>query len=96
MQKVIFKDQAGNELEMYVLEKTRLSGNDYLLVCDQPEGDAQALILRDITKKTESGAAPREADYSIVSDDEELSAVAALFESLLDDITFTDDEEYQN
>ena len=95
MEKVLFTDKNGETIELFVLEKTRLSGNDYLLVCDQPEGDAQALILKDITKKEGTGA-PKEADYSIVSDDEELSAVAALFESLLDDITFVEDEEDGN
>ena len=31
--------------------------------------------------------------YRIVSDDDELGAVAALFESLLDDVTFTTDDD---
>ena len=51
MEKVTFIDQTGEKMEMFVLEKTKLSGNDYLLVCDQPEGDAQALILKDISQK---------------------------------------------
>lgn len=93
MEKVVFTDQSGEKIELFVLEKTKLSGNDYLLVCDQPEGDAQALILKDVTKRTAKGELPAQADYRIVSDDDELNAVAALFESLLDDITFTTDEE---
>ncbi len=94
MEKVTFTDQTGEKLEMFVLEKTKLSGNDYLLVCDQPEGDAQALILKDVTSLVaKDGGAVKEASYSIVSDDEELSAVAALFESLLDDVSFTMEED---
>ncbi|MBR4760105.1 MAG: DUF1292 domain-containing protein [Lachnospiraceae bacterium] len=94
MEKVTFIDQTGEKMEMFVLEKTKLSGNDYLLVCDQPEGDAQALILKDISKKTAGGDTPREMNYRIVSDDDELNAVAALFESMLDDVAFvTDDDE---
>ena len=90
MEKVTFTDNTGEKLEMFVLEKTRLSGNDYLLVVDQPEGDAQALILKDVTAQVKGGTT--EASYQIVSDTQELSAVASLFESLVEDISFTEDE----
>ena len=92
MEKVTFTDQTGEELEMFVLEKTRLSGSDYLLVCDQPEGDAQALILKDVSDIA-SDKGKKEASYRIVSDDKELEAVAALFESLLDDVSFLMDQD---
>ncbi len=88
MEKVTFTDNTGEKLEMFVVEKTRLSGSDYLLVTDQPEGDAQALILKDVTALA-AGKGAKEASYQIVSDEKELSAVAALFESLVEDITFT-------
>ena len=93
MEKVTFTDQSGENLEMFVLEKTKLSGNDYLLVCDQPEGDAQALILKDVSALVDKGTTQKVASYQIVSDDNELESVAALFESLLDDISFVTDEE---
>ena len=93
MEKVTFTDANGEELEMFVLEKTKLSGQDYLLVCDQPEGDAQALILKDVSGLVDPARAAKEASYQIVSDEKELSAVAALFESLLDDVSFVMDED---
>ena len=93
MEKVTFTDTNGESLEMFVLEKTKLSGRDYLLVCDQPEGDAQALILKDVSDLAAKGKEAKEASFQIVSDEKELSAVAALFESLLDDVSFVMDEE---
>ena len=48
---------------------------------DTQEGDGEALILKDLS--TEDDA---EALYEIVSEDDELQAVAAVFENLLDDI----------
>ena len=50
---------------------------------DFEEGDGEALILKDLSEPE----AP-ESLYAIVSDDEELSAVAQVFESLLDDVKF--------
>ena len=67
--------------EFYVLEQTKLSGNQYLLVTDVPEGDGDALILRELASESGKG----ECVYEVVEDDRELSAVAAVFENLLDD-----------
>ena len=68
-------------VDFYVLEQTKLGGVTYILVTDTQEGDGEALILRDLS--TEDDA---EALYEIVSEDDELQAVAAVFENLLDDI----------
>ena len=48
---------------------------------DSEEGDGEALILRDMSAPEEE-----EAVYEIVTDDEELNAVAAVFENMLEDI----------
>lgn len=89
LEKVEFiSDVEGEKVQFYVLERTRLGGVDYLLVTDQPDGDAQALILKDITENDGD-----ESVYRIVSDDKELDAVAAVFENMLDDIEFVEDEE---
>lgn len=89
MEKIVFTPEIGEEaIEAYVLEKTTLGGIDYLLVTDKEEGDAQAFILRDVTK--EQGD---DSEYVIVSDDAELNAVASVFENLLDDIEFVPDDE---
>ncbi len=69
-------------VDFYVLEQTMLGGKQYLLVTDVQEGDGDALILREVL--AESGQ--EESVYEIVEDDAELSAVADVFESLLDDI----------
>ena len=66
------------------MEQTRLGGIDYILVTDSEEGDGEALILRDV-----SGADEKEAVYEIVTEDEELNAVAAVFENMLEDIELT-------
>ncbi len=75
--------QEGEEtpVDFYVLEQTKLGGVTYILVTDTQEGDGEALILKDLS--TEEDA---EALYEIVSEDDELQAVAAVFENLLDDI----------
>ena len=51
------------------------------MVTDVPEGDGDALILRESL----SGEGKSESGYEVVEDDTELSAVAAVFENLLDD-----------
>ena len=66
------------------MEQTRLGGIDYILVTDSREGDGEALILRDT-----SAAEASEAAYEIVTEDEELNAVAAVFENMLEDIELT-------
>ena len=68
-------------VDFYVLEQTKLGGVTYILVTDTQEGDGEALIIKDLS--TEDDA---EALYEIVSEDDELQAVAAVFENLLDDI----------
>ncbi len=88
MEKITFKVNETEKAEFYVLEQTRIGGTDYILVTDMEDGDGEALILKDLSR-------PEEQDglYEIVSDDEELGAVAAVFEKLIDDVTFISDEE---
>lgn len=81
MEKIIFTPDGEESVAFYVLEQTRLGGVDYLLVTDSEKEDGEALIMRDI-----SAADEEEALYEIVTDDEELSAVAAVFENMLDDV----------
>lgn len=68
-------------VEFFVLEQTRISGINYILVTDSDEDDAEALILRD---QSEDG--DQEALYEIVDDDEELEAVSKVFSQMLDDV----------
>ncbi|MDD3173619.1 MAG: DUF1292 domain-containing protein [Herbinix sp.] len=78
-----FTTEDGEVVVFRVLEQTRLSGIDYLLVstADDEDGEAEALILKDISKDTDE-----EAIYDIVEDDRELELVAGIFKELLDDI----------
>lgn len=81
MEKIVFKPEGEDPVEFYVLEQTRINGIDYILVTDTEEDDGEALILRDTSQEGDT-----EALYEIVTEDEELNAVAAVFENMLEDI----------
>lgn len=81
MEKITFIDEDGTPVDFYVLEQTTVGGMNYILVTDSEEEDGEALILKDL-----SGAESEEAEYEIVSDDEELKSIAGVFENLLEDI----------
>lgn len=81
MEKIIFRAEGETPVEFYVLEQTRIGGVDYILVTDTEEEDGEALILKDVSQQGEE-----EALYEIVTDDEELDAVSAVFENMLEDI----------
>ena len=83
LEKITFNPDGEEPVDFFVLEQTRIGGVNYILVTDFEEGDGEALILKDISKDGEE-----ESIYTIVSDDEELSAVAGVFENMLDDVTF--------
>ncbi len=81
MEKIIFRAEGETPVEFYVLEQTRIGGVDYILVTDTEEEDGEALILKDVSQQGEE-----EALYEIVTDDDELDAVSAVFENMLEDI----------
>lgn len=90
MEKIMMTPEDGGQpVAFYVLEETTIGGTDYFLVTDTEEEDGEAFILKDLSKKEEE-----EAIFEIVTDDKELDAVAAVFESLLEDVTF--EKEPQN
>ncbi|MDE7339625.1 MAG: DUF1292 domain-containing protein [Lachnospiraceae bacterium] len=84
MEKIVFRSEGEEAVEFYVLEQTRIGGIDYILVTDTEEDDGEALILKDMSQPGEA-----EALYEIVTEDEELDAVSAVFESMLEDIDFS-------
>lgn len=88
LEKVTFHPDGEAPVEFFVLEQTRIGGYNYILVTDFEEGDGEALILKDVSKDGEE-----EGVYVIVSDDEELNAVAGVFESMLEDVQFVQDAE---
>lgn len=81
MEKIVFSPDGEEQVAFYVLEQTRLGGINYILVTDALEGDGDAFILKDLSEETSE-----EAIYEIVDDEEELQAVATVFENLLEDI----------
>ncbi|MBE5883586.1 MAG: DUF1292 domain-containing protein [Lachnospiraceae bacterium] len=83
LEKITFFPEGEDPVEFFVLEQTRIGGINYILVTDFEEGDGEALILKDMSKDGET-----ESLYVIVSDEEELNAVAGVFENMLDDIEF--------
>ena len=88
LEKITFNPGGEDPVEFYVLEQTRIGGYNYILVTDFEEGDGEALILKDLSSPEET-----ESIYAIVSDDKELEAVAGVFEDLLEDVEFVQDDE---
>jgi len=84
VEKLIFEAGEGGPAEFYILEETKLGGVSYLLVTEEEEGDGEAFILKDVSTPEDT-----EALYEAVEDETELGAVAAVFESILEDIEFT-------
>lgn len=84
MEKITFCPDGteGEAVDFYILEQTRIAGVNYILVTDVEEGDGEALILKDLSKDGEA-----ESVYAIVEEDEELTAVAQVFQSMMDDVT---------
>lgn len=82
MEKINFTFSDSSEtVEFFVLEQTMINGVQYILVTDSDEDEADAYILKDLSKQDED-----EALYVMVDDDEELKAVSAVFDELLDEI----------
>ena len=88
LEKITFHPDGEAPVEFFVLEQTRIGGYNYILVTDFEEGDGEALILKDMSKDGEE-----ESLFVIVSDDEELNAVAGVFESMLENVAFVQDEQ---
>ncbi len=86
LEKITFNPEGEEPVDFYVLEQTRIGGYNYILVTDCEEGDGEALILKDLSKDGEE-----ESLFVIVSEDEELEAVAGVFENMLDDVEFVQD-----
>ena len=84
MEKITFypEEAHGEAVSFFVLEQTRIGGVNYILVTEEEEGDSEALILKDLSADGEA-----ESVYAIVEDDEELSAVADVFSSMMEDVT---------
>lgn len=81
MEKVTFQKNEKETVEYYILEQTRISGVNYLLVADTKEGDGEAVILKEI-----SAAEEEIGGYTDDLTEEEFEAVVPIFENLLEDV----------
>lgn len=81
MDKITFLTEEGKEEKFYVLEQTTVGGINYILVTDSEDDEADAFILKDLSKPDET-----EAQYEMVSDDEELKVVGDIFRNLLEGV----------
>ena len=88
LEKITFCPEGDEPVDFYVLEQTRIAGVNYILVTDVEDGDGEALILKDMAEAEDT-----ESVYEVVSDEDELDAVAGVFADLLDDVEFVQDEE---
>ena len=80
MEKIAFETDDG-VCEFYVIDETRISGKNYILVSESLEDESEAMILKDISADSDT-----EAVYVPVEDDVELDAVAGVFAENLGDI----------
>ncbi|MBE5920529.1 MAG: DUF1292 domain-containing protein [Pseudobutyrivibrio sp.] len=81
MEPIILPGENGEQIKLFVVEETKVSGHKYLLVCDSEDEneDADASILKEVA------ATGEESVYEFVEDDVEFEAVAKVFEELVGD-----------
>ncbi len=81
MEKVTFQKNENETVEYYILEQTKISGINYLLVTDVETGDGEALILKEVPTPDEAIGG-----YTDELTDDEYEAVVPIFENLLEDV----------
>lgn len=81
MEKIVLNaPDTGEEIELYVLEQTTVTGSNYLLVAEDENEDGECYILKEVSHdETE------ELTYEFVEDETLLNALAKIFGELLED-----------
>ena len=81
-EKITLQTDAGETVDFYVLEETRINGMNYLMVTDSEEDDeeGECYVLKDVSKAEDS-----EAVYEFVENDDELDYLFKIFTELLAD-----------
>lgn len=79
--KVTLQSEDGEPIDFYVLEETKLNGENFLLVTDSKEGDGECYLLKDISKPEDA-----EAVYEFVEEDGELDYLSRIFNELMGDM----------
>jgi len=83
--KIVITDEEGNEINLYVLEETKINGAYYILTTDaQEDEDGECYILKDVSKTEDE-----EAVYQFVENDDELNFVGKIFSELMSDTEVT-------
>ena len=81
-EKIVLTDDEGNEVEVYVVEETRINNVNYILVTEEEDEEEEiAHILKDVSDENDE-----EAIYEMVEDDSELDYIGRIFSELLEDI----------
>lgn len=81
MEKITFTSpEDGEELQLFVLEQTVVSGREYLLASEEDSEEAEAYILRRVTDASDDTSG-----YEFVEDEEELRSIGKVFAELLED-----------
>ncbi len=80
---ITLETEDGEKVDFYVLEETRISGMNYLLVTDAPEDaeEGECYILKDKSKAEEGDAV-----YEFVEDDDEIDYLYRIFTELTEDM----------
>ena len=78
---ISFTIEDGTDIQLEVLEETKINGINYLLVVDTEEDDT-AMILREATTEDQ------DIVYIPVEVDDELQALSKVFSELLEDVEF--------
>ena len=79
-ERIDFTADDGEIRSFFVEEETRVAGVPYLLVSDSDEDEANAFILKDL-----SADGDETASYVMVEDEEELDAIAKIFEQMIEE-----------
>ena len=79
---VNFTTDNGEEIPFFVVEETKIAGENYLLVTDSEDDEADAYILREVSENTE------ESFYEMLEYDDKINAISKVFAELLDDVEF--------
>lgn len=80
--KITITAEDGEQIELFILEQTTLSGQNYIIATeDEDDEESTAYILKEVANDPSSD----EVSYEFVEDEDEIEAVAGVFEELLED-----------
>ena len=86
MDSIEFITPEGEMIKFFIEEETRINGISYLLVTDSDGDEANAYILKDVSKDGDE-----EASYIMVEDELEFDSVAELFKRIMGDVDWRND-----